>query len=125
MEIEKRVGAVVPITQILEWLHEEGVKVSKRTLEGRLNEWGVVSKHTECSGAPQTEQLVAAVGDPLAYYFYNDNVIAGMLNADGFKTTTNQVQKICRAHEARARREITYGFERLLRRSGKASHTGE
>jgi hypothetical protein len=78
--------------QVLDWLANEGIQCTLRTLERRLQQWGV---RREAATAEVTDELAERVNYLFHHNLYSDSQIASkIIEEDGLQTSARQVKEI-------------------------------
>jgi hypothetical protein len=90
-EIERRIASKHTHRQIRSWLAEEGLTVSKGTLQSRCVAWET-TRRTRTAGTNTT--LIEAVESVFHTTNHGDRTIADSVAAQGIPTTCNQVGEI-------------------------------
>jgi hypothetical protein len=99
LQIRDLLAMHTPQGQILIWLRQQGVTVSLRTLERRIQAWQASNGSTVRSNDIRFEQLIEAVNDLFHHNpTYSDARIAQRLRNDGLHTSPRQVKAIRLKH---------------------------
>jgi hypothetical protein len=99
VEIETRTAQGQTQQEILNWLHEEGVRVARSTFQAILYEWGTLSDRTRLRIHLQDPSLLTAIHDLWSRQQLSDTQIAETLTARGMVLSTLQVQEIRLKHK--------------------------
>ena len=92
--IETRITEGQTQQEILTWLHEEGIRVSRSTFQGILRLWGTDSNRTRLRNRLQDPSLPITIHDLWSQQQLSDTQIAETLTARGLDLSTRQVKEI-------------------------------